>query len=257
MIPNPEQTAAELPEKRPLRLAHASDIHLDTDFHDGSPHLVLRDKYRRIFASLLERIMEQDPDVLLIPGDLFDSNRPSSETVTWAMERLAALPLPVVMIPGNHDCLEDNGVYRRYDFSALPNVTLLAAPEGESSLLVSHAMALWGRGMVAHTPEFQPLQGLPAPRPGLWNIALGHGIYVGASGMSYRSSPILSTQIAASGYDYIALGHHHALRDVSEAGTTAWYSGSPMPISPGSSGTFLITDLRLDQPARVTVHSLE
>ncbi|MDH4247260.1 MAG: DNA repair exonuclease [Deltaproteobacteria bacterium] len=242
--------------RSPLRLAHASDIHLDTDYHDGSPHLLLRDRYRDLFGTLLERILTQEPQVLLLPGDLFDSNRPSAQTVAWVLERLGSLPLPVVLIPGNHDCMEENSIYHRHDFSALPNVTFLSDPQGETAILEPLRLALWGRGMVAHAPEFQPLQGMPAPHPEYWNVALGHGIYMGDAALTHRSSPVLSAQIARSGFDYIALGHHHALRDVSEPGTAAWYCGSPMPISPGSSGTFLIADLNPDHPTQVSVHHL-
>jgi DNA repair exonuclease SbcCD nuclease subunit len=63
-------------------------------------------------------------------------------------------------------------------------------------------------------------------------------------------------QIAASGYDYIALGHHHALLDVSAAGTVACYSGAPVPVAKGAQGSFLIVDLEEGKPGAVTVHRL-
>ena len=39
------------------------------------------------------------------------------------------------MIPGNHDCMAEDAIYRRYDFNGIPNVTMLAAPEGEVARL--------------------------------------------------------------------------------------------------------------------------
>ena len=93
-----------------LRIAHCSDIHLDTDYHGGDVNLSLRDYYRGVFDRLLNAIGEHDPQLLLLPGDLFDSNRASADTVEWAGARLEALPFPVVMIPGNHDCLEEGAI---------------------------------------------------------------------------------------------------------------------------------------------------
>jgi DNA repair exonuclease SbcCD nuclease subunit len=240
----------------PLRIAHASDVHLDTDYYGGRDNLGTRDFYREVFATLLERIGAQGPQLLLLPGDLFDSNRATAETIRWALERLAALPFPVVMIPGNHDCLEEGSIYRRYDFSRPTNLTLLGEPAGERLDLAGPGALLWGRALVEHTPEFRPLEGLPAPVAERWNLALAHGIYVGRDGLADRSSPVEAGQIAGSGYDYIALGHHHALLDVSANGTAAWYSGAPVPISPRYRGTFLIVELAEGRPARVTVHAL-
>ncbi len=243
--------------KAPLRLAHASDIHLDTDYFGGEVNLASRDDCRRVFRTLLDAIEAQKPDLLLLPGDLFDSNRASRDTILWAMEAISGLGFPVVMIPGNHDCLEPGGVFLSHDFSALPNLELLASPAGESRTLQAPRLFVWGKGMEEHTPDYRPLEGLPVPREDCWNLALGHGIYVGGEGNPFRSSPVEASQIGRSGYDYIALGHHHALLDVSHNGTAAYYCGAPSPISSDSQGTFLMVELAEGAPAKVTIHTLE
>jgi len=172
------------------------------------------------------------------------------------MERLGGLPFPVLMIPGNHDCLEEGAIYLRYDFNAIPNVQMLTEGEGEQREVPGLDAVVWGKGMVEHSTEFRPLAGLPEPDPGRWNLAMGHGIYVGRDGFTFRSSPVEARQIARSGYDYIALGHHHALLDVSANGTAAYYSGAPVPISPDRAGTYLVIELAPDQPATVHVREL-
>ena len=53
---------------------------------------------------------------------------------------------------------------------------------------------LWGRAMVEHTPEYQPLAGVPDPHPELWNIALAHGFYT-EDAENMRSSPITPEEI--------------------------------------------------------------
>ncbi len=243
--------------KPPLRIAHASDVHLDTDYFGGETNLASRDFCRGIFTKLLERIAGQSPQLFLLPGDLFDSNRASGETVRWAMAALGALPFPVAMIPGNHDCLEPGGIFLAHDFAGVPNVEMFLSPQGEARDLAALQAFVWGKGMEDHSPEYRPLDGLPPPRPERWNLAMGHGIYVGSGGNEYRSSPVEAAQIGASGYDYIALGHHHALLDVSHNGTSAYYCGAPAPISSESKGTFLIVDLAEGKGPAVTIHTLD
>jgi DNA repair exonuclease SbcCD nuclease subunit len=243
--------------KQPLKLVHASDVHLDTDYYGGTENLSLRDYHRGIFASLLQRARDEQPQLMLLPGDLFDSNRASEATILWAMEQLGALPFPVLMIPGNHDCLEEGAIFHRYDFAGIPNVELLQAAEGEQHELPALGAAVWGKGMVEHSTEFRPLDGLPAARPDRWNLAMGHGIYVGREGFSFRSSPVEARQIARSGYDYIALGHHHALLDVSADATAAYYSGAPVPISPDRAGTYLVVEFREGESTQVHVRHLD
>lgn len=243
--------------KPALRIAHGSDIHLDTDYFGGEANLSGRDFYRSVFRALLQHVMQHEPQLFLLPGDLFDSNRASRDTIEWCMQALAELPIPVVMIPGNHDCLVPGGIFMEHDFSKVPNVEMLLSQEGELLELPRLGAVVWGKGMVEHEPEYSPLQGLPAPRGDCWNLAMGHGIYVGREGMSYRSSPVEARQIGESGYDYIALGHHHALLDVSHNGTAAFYCGAPVPISHEKKGTYLIIDLVDGQPASVSTHIVD
>jgi DNA repair exonuclease SbcCD nuclease subunit len=242
--------------RRPLKIAHGSDVHLDSDFYEGGENTAIRDYHRGIFHALLERVRAQAPHLMLLPGDLFDSNRASQGTVLWAMEQLAALPFPVILIPGNHDAMEPDAIFQRHDFGRIGNVRLLTAAEGERVEMPELHVSAWGKGMVEHTPEYSPLGGLPAPAAERWNLALGHGIYVGKEGFTYRSSPVEARQIEISGYDYIALGHHHALLNVSAKGTAAYYSGSPVPISKSSQGTFLMVTLEEGRPATVEIHKL-
>lgn len=249
--------------KPALRIAHASDIHLDTDYFGGQDNAAARDYCRGVFANLLSEICAAEPQLFLLPGDLFDSNRASEDTIAWSMAQLGALPFPVAIIPGNHDCLEADGIFLRHDFSAVPNVEMLLAADGEMREYPDLKARVWGKGMLEHSTAYNPLEGLPEPDPELWNLAMGHGIYVGRDGFSYRSSPVSAKQIENSGHDYIALGHHHALLDVSANGTAAYYCGAPIPISPEHKGSWLLIDLKEQAseaaevpPARVEVRRL-
>ncbi|MCK4374248.1 MAG: metallophosphoesterase, partial [Candidatus Brocadiae bacterium] len=67
-------------------------------------------------------------DVILIAGDLFEDNGVSNDTIYRAAEALKkAAPIPVFIIPGNHDPGTADRVYRRSAWtSEVPaNVTVL------------------------------------------------------------------------------------------------------------------------------------
>ena len=237
-----------------LRLAHCSDIHLDAGAHAGDD--TDNNRYRAGFSLVLDDMLSHNPDLVLIAGDLFDSNRASDSTIEWAMNRMAQVPRPVVMIPGNHDCLEENAIYRRYDFAGINNVTPLLAEDGELVTFPELGVTVWGRGMVEHHPGYIPLDGCPERPPATpWFVGLGHGIFVPRGESTHRSSPVRMEDIDTSACDYIALGHHHAALDVSGETTAAAYCGSPTdPFGIGE--TYAIVDLTTDEGTRVEIHTL-
>lgn len=237
---------------RSLRLAHCSDIHLDSDYFGGDWNRHRRDRDRAQFEALLDAICDERPDLMLLAGDLFDHNRASEETVAWACDRLAALPFTVVMIPGNHDCLAEGAVYHRHDFAAA-GLHLLHEIDGRRLVLEDLGVSVWGRGLVDHHPGHRPLAEAPGRlRADLWHLGMAHGVHVPEDGQSRNSSPIHAREIAAAGFDYLALGHIHAARDVSAGASTAWYCGAPHPVL-GEPGSFLRVDLTPGAPAVVSV----
>ena len=219
-----------------LRVAHCSDIHLAGDHHGA-------DYYKDGFIAVLAAARARQPGLLMLAGDLFDSNTADDGTIAWAMDVLDSQPYPVVMIPGNHDCLEAGAIYHRFDFDALPNVHMLSAPAGEVRCLEGLDVAVWGKGMVDHCADYEPVLGAP-PRPeGVqWYLGLGHGIYVPHGAETGRSSPIHARDIASSPCDYLALGHHHAALEVHDGDTAAAYCGSPTDTI-GAGPTYAVVDL--------------
>lgn len=239
-----------------LRIAHCSDIHLDGDGHRQSDGADARAALRGAFDTALAAMRAHGPDLMLLAGDLFDANDATAETIEWAMETLGRQPFPVVMIPGNHDCMTEDAIYRRYDFNRIPNVTMLAAPEGALARIEALGVAVWGKGMVEHSRAFKPLAGCP-DRPGdcRWFLGLGHGIFVPHGEDSYRSSPIHMGEIEASPCDYLALGHHHAAMELVTDRAMAAYSGSPTD-EVGRGATYVVVDLVAGGLPALDVHTV-
>jgi DNA repair exonuclease SbcCD nuclease subunit len=195
---------------------------------------------------------EHEVDALLVVGDLFDHGRVDEALVKSAFEVIAELPCPTVMICGNHDLLDASGLYRRFGHVVGgAGVTFLDRIEGSTTSILDGAVTLWGRAMDDHHPGFRPLCGVPGRPDHGWYVVMGHGHYVGgeAPEASMRSSPITDDDIAATGADYVALGHWHTLTDVSAAGVPAWYAGSP--VSSWADGVALVIDLVPESGAEV------
>jgi DNA repair protein SbcD/Mre11 len=235
-----------------LRLVHCSDIHLDADAShhtDGHYH---RDR----FARALDQMRAQEPDLMLIAGDLFDSNRADDDTVLWSMDILAAQPVPIFMIPGNHDCMLAGGIFGRHDFGAIDNLHMLSAPDGETAWDESLGVAVWGKGMEEHTPEYRPLGDCPARPDGChWYLGMGHGHFVPEGEDTDRSSPIPMRDIETSPCDYVALGHHHAAMELVTDSTIAAYSGSPTD-DIGRGATFAVAELYSDKESVLEIKTI-
>ena len=77
-----------------FRVAHCSDIHLDGDVYSTD-----KQSQSILFEKMLGEIKKRHPHLLLIAGDLFDSNRASKNIALWAMAVISALPFDVFIIP--------------------------------------------------------------------------------------------------------------------------------------------------------------
>ncbi|HJU10692.1 MAG TPA: DNA repair exonuclease [Candidatus Binataceae bacterium] len=225
---------------RRLKIIHTSDVHLESDtFGSGPKGDVFRDSVRKAFAGVIDVAGVSCADILLIVGDLFDSNRVSGDALEFAMGQIARARMPVVMIPGNHDAHDERSIYAALPAASLPrNLHLILEPEGVSLQFPDLSAHIWGRALVEHSPEYRPLSGLPEPMPHVWNIGLAHGFFTEVE--TNRSSPITPDEIAASGYDYIALGHIHVFGDVSQGRTRAFYCGTPAPLYAGSEAGWVL-----------------
>jgi exonuclease SbcD len=235
---------------RPLRLAHASDIHLV----DGEPGA----RAMAAFGRVVDSVGECGAQLFLIAGDLFDHNRVEGDAIEFVYAQLRRLSCPVVLIPGNHDCFDDGSVLRRVDFSrAGSHVHLLSAEHGDYRVFPELHATVWGQGIVDHAPEHKPLATHPGRSGDLWNIGMVHGLYV-EDRDEYRSSRITPDEIEASGFDYLALGHVHAYAEYRHGATLACYPGAPLPYAGTRQvGSFALVDLEPGAGARVRQFRLE
>jgi 3',5'-cyclic AMP phosphodiesterase CpdA len=86
-----------------FRFGIISDLHiaLPHTFWDHPNRFHLVEVSIPAFESVIEHLIQLDLDFLLIPGDLTQHGEP--ENHAWLQTRLAQLPFPVYVVPGNHD----------------------------------------------------------------------------------------------------------------------------------------------------------
>jgi exonuclease SbcD len=200
-----------------VRLIHTSDLHIAGE--DGSLEAL---------RAIIDSANGWEVDLVLIAGDLFDSGRVPENISDLATAALGRCGRPVVVIPGNHDCVDERSLYHRIDLTrGGEHVHFVGDPKGRQLVFDELGVEVWARGIEVHDPRNRPLDGYTPARRGYWSVGLVHGHYVARAQACDRSSQITQDEIAELDCDYLALGHWHRFLDVSDGGTTAYYSGSP------------------------------
>ena len=223
--------------RKKVRLIHTSDTHLG----DGMGH----PRSETALKAVVEAVPRLEGDVLLLVGDVFDNDRIPDSVLEFFLDQISRLPVPAVVLPGNHDLYDEGSLYHREPFSRKPsNLHIFTQAEGESITLPDLTLDLWGRAMPSHTPQFSPLAGMPAADNGHWLVALAHGHFHFDYDKDQRSSPIYPQEIAEAPCDYLALGHWDRHEDVSQGRVKAAYSGCPLgPSRADPVGSVTVVDL--------------
>lgn len=205
-------------------VVHSSDLHLDHDYtarlHGGDGTAGL--------ACVLAAARNAEADVVLLAGDTFDCHRLPRDLLERAAGVIAAAGVPVVVLPGNHDPAVADAVYHEGVLAGVANLHVLGVTHEEAVDFPHLGLEVWGR---AHRDygDMIPFETI-RPRRTRWQIAMAHGHYVPVPDRSVRLRPswlIGDDEIAATGADYVALGHWNRAVKVGNGAVAAYYSGSP------------------------------
>jgi DNA repair exonuclease SbcCD nuclease subunit len=212
----PQLGSSNLEPAREIVLVHSSDLHLGLNHSSDDLHAL---------RSVLGAAGRTAADVLLLAGDVFDHNRVPLEFIDRAARLLGDAPLPVVILPGNHDCLTPNSVYRRGGLAEPANVHVFGITIDEVAAFPILDLEIWGRPHLDHS-DYSPLRD-PRPRSARRTVATAHGHWVTGPHDHHRAWLIHDEEIAATGADYVALGHWDRALPVGDGSVPAYYSGSP------------------------------
>jgi DNA repair exonuclease SbcCD nuclease subunit len=186
-------------------------------------------------------------DVLVLAGDSFDNHRQPLDLLERAAEMLRDYSKRVVILPGNHDPLTPDSVYRRADLALIPNVSILGLNVDKAVMFEDCELEIWGHAHLDYT-DMSPLAN-PHPRSTRWQLAAAHGHYVDQERDPNRligSWLIHPEELAATRADYVALGHWNQATPVGDGKIAAHYSGAPE-----YTGTVNVVRLRHDGTVNV------
>lgn len=250
-----------------MKLLHTSDWHLGQNFMGKSRV----EEHEAFLSWLLETIKENNIDVLLVSGDIFDTGTPPNYALELYYNFLKQLSQvnslnTTIITAGNHDSVstlkapkqllealnvhvvvngdEDENIIIPIKEDDTTKAIVCAVPFLRDSVIrqslggetVSDKEKLANNGIKAYYEKaYNKAKELEQNTP---IIAMGHLTTVGTrSSESERDIYIGGTldiggDYLASMFDYVALGHLHINQTVgSVKGTQVRYSGSPIPLS--------------------------
>lgn len=237
-----------------MRILHTSDWHIGRTFHGHSTLAALAD----VLDALVVQVRENDVDVVIVAGDVFDSATPAASAYTLLDDALMALHetgATVIMTSGNHDSAARLGFHSRL---LRDGIHVLTDPQAIATPVTVH-------------DEHGPVHffGIPYLEPaivrGLWPDAalrtqaqvMHHAMGLVRDGMAEHAGRAvavahcfaagvdptagLEREVRQGGLDvvplasfegpeYVALGHIHGRQQLSER---VRYSGAPLHYSFG------------------------
>lgn len=214
-----------------MRLVHLSDLHLGFRQYYRLTPTGINQREADVAASFrraVDRVVELQPDVVVIGGDVFHAVRPTNSAILQAFQQFARLTqaLPdalVVMVAGNHDTprsSETACILRLFRPLGVHVVDTepqrLAFPERDLSVLAVPDVP--GMRRPALVPDESARH----------NVLLLHGEVEGMlpahlADADRASLEISQEELGAARWSYVALGHYHVHREIAP---NAWYSGS-------------------------------
>ena len=235
-----------------MKIFHISDLHLGKRVYEFS----MLEEQKALLRTILEKAEAEQPDALLVTGDIYDKPIPPVEAVRLLdgfLTELSNRSLPTYIIAGNHDsaqrlefgreligkngihivgnigesipCFRQKDAYGEVNFYLLPffkpaHVNGLFPEENVSSYQEA-AKALLDRTKIDRTQR---------------NVILAHQFVTWKGATERSDSETLSLggveEIDASlffDFEYAALGHLHSAQRMGK--DTVRYAGSPMPYS--------------------------
>ena len=251
-------TLPTTPPPGTFRFLHTSDWQLGMDRwflgEEAGP------RYREARLSVIERLLDaavrRGCSAVVVAGDVFDDNLVDRITWSRAVDILRASPVPVFLLPGNHDPYDAASVYRSPEFQSLePRVQVLSdsqprrldsggkADEGEvggptvdivgapllSKYMSADPVAAAIDGLASDGGDPEDAESTGASGRAQVRIVVGHGATESresGEGPSVIDVDAAASACAAGTIDVVALGDTHSVVNLHPSGTV-WYSGSP------------------------------
>lgn len=209
-----------------IKILHCADFHLGAELSSiGSHAKQRREEILITFYRIVTICKEEDIELLLIAGDLFEGSNTDRNIINSVKEALASIPNTIVAIaPGNHDYVSIDSPFADGVWPENVHIFQLGL---ESIEFREKGLRLWGAGFTSTYVNQPLLVETDIPEDDKINICVMHGDLV-AENQTSNYNPISPALIRLSGMDYLALGHIHKRTTVLQSGGTQYaYCGCP------------------------------
>jgi DNA repair exonuclease SbcCD nuclease subunit len=234
------------------------------DLQIGMPLRWLGDAQSRFDQSRIDAILsiadlvrEKGAEAVVVGGDLFDRDPVDDDDLVRTMEAIREVPVPVLVLPGNHDSHHPDSVWttKRFAKERPDNLTLLL-----DEPVAIGGVEFVGAPLMTRNPDSPTLHDRLATLDpdGSIRVVVGHGAVwqvVGDHGNDAAFDlDIIDAALEDGRASFVVLGDRHSTLSVGASGRV-WYPGAPEPTDFGDdAGHVLVVDLAEDGGASVTTH---
>lgn len=234
-----------------MRFIHSADwqIGMKRHFFDEDAQARFSDARENAIRRLGQVAREYQAEFVVVAGDVFESHQLRPRTIRRALDAMQEIPVPVYLLPGNHDPLGPGSIYRQSEFverkpahvHVLDTEEIVVVRDGVEVVGVP-----WVAKQLVHDPVSARIKNLLVPS-GQVRIMVGHGTTTGMGGEDFLSViqlPVIEDAITRGVVHYLALGDRHSTTNVGHSGRV-WYSGAPEPTDYDEvdAGNVLVVDL--------------
>lgn len=212
-----------------MKFVHLSDLHIGKRVNGYS---MLEDQ-ADILQKILEVIRAEQPDAVLIAGDVYDKSVPSTEAVELFDEFLVALSklsLQVFVISGNHDSAErlafgnrliaQSGIHLSSAYKGTVESVVLEDEYGQVEIFLlpfvkpAHVRPFFEEEITSYTQAVRTALSGVQLDPTRRNVLVTHQFVTGAARCESEELSVGGTDNVDAdvfaGFDYVALGHIHS-----------------------------------------------
>lgn len=206
-----------------VKFIHAADLHLDSPFIGlkALPDFIWNAIYLSTFSaltSIVDSAIQKNVDFVCLVGDIYDNDERSVKAQAYLrneMERLNELKIPVYLLHGNHDYIDNTGLHLD-----MPENVILFNETVETKWFTTkenEQIAITGFSYDKRWILERKIKDYPEKHPrATYHIGLLHGFSEGLDSEHGNYAPFTLSELRSKKYDYWALGHIHKRQQLVE-----------------------------------------
>lgn len=189
-----------------MKFIHTADWQLGMKAaHVGAAAARVREERLAAAGRVVAAARELGAEFLLMAGDTFEDNAVERALVQKVSDILSRSPVPVYVLPGNHDPLTPGSVWEHPAWKSLEQVHVLR----EEKPVDIPGGRLYPSVVTDKRSRRDPTAWIRPRETGGIEIGLAHGAVAGIP-QAEPDHPIPRDAASRSGLDYLALGHWHS-----------------------------------------------